>query len=509
MNFGLLCRWLKRSECHMTVALYSSRSIGARLLRSITGSCLVVVALLSSATTQQKITGPATPVPATYFGLHVHFPNSGNPYSWPVDYVGFGSYRTWDDSEGVTWAYVQRNPPLRIRSIYRRGGEVTVVTEEAHGMIPNRQNTAEITGVADPSFNGTFVVSPQYGKPTSTFSYRQPGQDASSSSGTVVSYDWTNLDKVIELAQAFGKQVLYTFGNTPYWATREKPKEVQIASLGRDGQVVHVTTVAPHPYAANSSAHPLAVIRNVPEATFNGAYSLKSVDGPTTFTYTDASHHTGDENARGGTVQVYDSGGGINLGAVPNTRVCLAPASSMEPDPEKWRDFVAHVVKRYCGCDGSSHPTARLHYYELWNEPNLTGEGGRGSTFFVPVGGRSYADSAAAMVPVARIAYQTIKSIDPTAVVVSPAATGDQSTTGIKWVDAFLSLGGAGALSTCSHTTSTWDARHPSTWPGSFANSRMCCKATRSINPSGIPKSAGEELPASTNSRQQVIWPEL
>ena len=117
-----------------------------------------------------------------------------------------------------------------------------------------------------------------------------------------------------------------------------------------------------------------------------------------------------------------------------------APATSNEPDHTRWQQFITKVVERYCGCTPNSHPTARIHQYEIWNEPSLIGQNGH-STFYLPAVGNTMADSAQSMVELSRIAYNTIKAIDPTAIVVSPSATGD--TDGIDWLKEFLAGGGA------------------------------------------------------------------
>lgn len=93
---------------------------------------------------------------------------------------------------------------------------------------------------------------------------------------------------------------------------------------------------------------------------------------------------------------------------------CAAP-----PNPEDWDEFVTTLVTRYKG---------RIASYELWNEPNAAG---------------FWTGSQQQMVDMAARAYRIIKSIDPQAVVVSPAA----SSTGWPlphdiWLDQYLSAGG-------------------------------------------------------------------
>lgn len=89
---------------------------------------------------------------------------------------------------------------------------------------------------------------------------------------------------------------------------------------------------------------------------------------------------------------------------------------SAEPrDLEDWRTFVKTVVSRYKG---------RIQAYEIWNEPNL-------QDFWT---GRT--DQ---IVTLTKEAYQTIHSVDPNAVLVSPSAT---AAYGVPWLAEFLKKGG-------------------------------------------------------------------
>jgi hypothetical protein len=83
---------------------------------------------------------------------------------------------------------------------------------------------------------------------------------------------------------------------------------------------------------------------------------------------------------------------------------------------EDWQHYVRTVATRYKG---------RVHAYELWNEPT---EG-----FFT--------GTVAQLVALSRIAYQTLKQVDPALTVVSPALTwhGGEA---LQYLDTYLSLGG-------------------------------------------------------------------
>jgi hypothetical protein len=76
----------------------------------------------------------------------------------------------------------------------------------------------------------------------------------------------------------------------------------------------------------------------------------------------------------------------------------------------------------------ATHAAGRIKYWEIWNEPNDP---------------TSYCGSIASMVTMAQHAAQIIKSIDPTALILSPSATG---TPGASWLSSFLSAGGSGYI---------------------------------------------------------------
>lgn len=93
------------------------------------------------------------------------------------------------------------------------------------------------------------------------------------------------------------------------------------------------------------------------------------------------------------------------------------PGFAAEPTSiEDWRNYVRIVAQRYKG---------RVHYYEIWNEPNLPG-------FF--------SGKVDDMILLTREAARVLKEVDPTIVVVSPSPTA--SGTGPRWLDSFLAKGG-------------------------------------------------------------------
>jgi GH35 family endo-1,4-beta-xylanase len=93
-----------------------------------------------------------------------------------------------------------------------------------------------------------------------------------------------------------------------------------------------------------------------------------------------------------------------------------APGFTAAPaDMNDWQTYVRQVVTRYKG---------RIRAYEIWNEPNL-------KQFWI--------GSTDQLVTMTKDAYAIIKSVDPAAILVSPAATGGP---GVAWLADFLSKGG-------------------------------------------------------------------
>ena len=98
----------------------------------------------------------------------------------------------------------------------------------------------------------------------------------------------------------------------------------------------------------------------------------------------------------------------------------LEPGACAPPtNLQDWDNFVRAVV---------THAGGRIKYWELWNEPNLP-------TY--------YCGDIPTMVLMAKHARQVIKSIDPSAVILSPSAT---SGAGPDWLASFLAQGGSTAI---------------------------------------------------------------
>jgi hypothetical protein len=99
----------------------------------------------------------------------------------------------------------------------------------------------------------------------------------------------------------------------------------------------------------------------------------------------------------------------------PNAAGVYGPGECAPPSISAWDQYVTAIVTNTAG---------RIKYWELWNEPDQA---------------NSYCGDLATIVTMAQHAYRIIKSIDPSAMVLSPSATGR---TGAKWLDSFIKAGG-------------------------------------------------------------------
>ena len=90
--------------------------------------------------------------------------------------------------------------------------------------------------------------------------------------------------------------------------------------------------------------------------------------------------------------------------------------SAPPKDIEDWRSFVRTVAQRYKG---------RIRSFELWNEVNYPSY---------------FSGTQDELVALARIAHQTLKAIDPSNVLTSPAVVGDRGH--LDWLDSYLGRGG-------------------------------------------------------------------
>src|SRR3989442_6392533 len=82
---------------------------------------------------------------------------------------------------------------------------------------------------------------------------------------------------------------------------------------------------------------------------------------------------------------------------------------------ESWRNYVRTVATRYRG---------RVHYYEIWNEPNAR---------------NFYTGTVETMVNLVRVASRELKEVDSSSQVISPSAVAD---VGVPWLEEVLRKGG-------------------------------------------------------------------
>jgi hypothetical protein len=101
----------------------------------------------------------------------------------------------------------------------------------------------------------------------------------------------------------------------------------------------------------------------------------------------------------------------------PREAPAFRPGSAAPPkDMKDWGDYVRALATRYKG---------RIHYWELWNEPN--------DKVF-------YTGSIPNMVALAKAAHTILKQVDPSNELVCPSATYGMA--GTSWLDSFLKAGG-------------------------------------------------------------------
>jgi len=104
----------------------------------------------------------------------------------------------------------------------------------------------------------------------------------------------------------------------------------------------------------------------------------------------------------------------------PDTNKGLAAGECGPPTHlEDWDNYLRAVV---------THAAGRIKYWEIWNEPNLP---------------MYFCGDIPTMVLLAKHARQVIKSIDPTALILSPSATG---VGGPDWLASFLAQGGSATI---------------------------------------------------------------
>lgn len=100
-----------------------------------------------------------------------------------------------------------------------------------------------------------------------------------------------------------------------------------------------------------------------------------------------------------------------------DARPAFSPGASSPPaDIRSWEDFVGAAVRRAAG---------KIRYWEVWNEPEDP---------------NYYSGDIATMVRLQKRAFETIKGLDPTLMVITPSSNGTAA--GYRWQSDFLRAGG-------------------------------------------------------------------
>jgi hypothetical protein len=246
------------------------------------------------------------------------------------------------------------------------------------------------------------------------------------------SYNWTTFDFIVNQAASNGKDILYTFGRTPQWAL---PKKIPIISLSRMNNVVTVKTSVPTGLfyvpiyqPVTQSVVSFAGITNSSFTSLNENSSKNNnfMIGPgstsTTLTFNQNGPDATYSDEHGAPIGTFSA---VCTGSfAPNEGCSEAPYNLSD-----WDNFVTAVVKRANG---------RIKYWEMWNEINLQ--------YF-------WKGDKQTMVTMVQHARAIIKSIDPDAVLVSPAVTGGEGKDprcGRTWISDWLALGGKGLVDVIS-----------------------------------------------------------
>ena len=104
---------------------------------------------------------------------------------------------------------------------------------------------------------------------------------------------------------------------------------------------------------------------------------------------------------------------------------CAAPPSDVATGDNLWKAYITAVVNH-----SNSSATAKIHYYEIWNEAD----------------GGFWTGTNAQMLTLAKDAYAIIHALDPTAKVLTPSISSCCGTgKGFTWMSNYFAAGGAAA----------------------------------------------------------------
>src|SRR5579864_6033629 len=165
----------------------------------------------------------------------------------------------------------------------RLNGTVTITTTQQFQFPASPQQTLAISNVANSSFNTGGVQVPVTQIAPTKFTYAQAGPDAVSGGGTATAPPNVPKSDQAGGGSANSATCLVPPGTGTCSFANFAPHPVIVANTGanRSGNVVTITTTAPHQIFAGQSA----TISGVANATFNGVFTVVSVPSPTTFTY--------------------------------------------------------------------------------------------------------------------------------------------------------------------------------------------------------------------------------
>jgi 6-phosphogluconolactonase (cycloisomerase 2 family) len=233
----------------------------------------------------QTVTISSVPAPTT--------PNPIQSGSFLSDPPFTGVYQVLAVTNPNEFTYVQPalsvssfpSPTLAIAATngaQRLNGTVTITTTQQF-QFPAGQTMA-ISNVGNASFNTAGVQVPVTQIAPTKFTYAQAGPDAVSGGGTATAPP--NVPKVDAAGggTANSATCLMTGGSTgtcSFFSFAPHPVIVANTGANRSGNVVTITTTAPHQIFAGQSA----TISGVANTTFNGVFTVVSVPTPTTFTY--------------------------------------------------------------------------------------------------------------------------------------------------------------------------------------------------------------------------------
>jgi 6-phosphogluconolactonase (cycloisomerase 2 family) len=247
---------------------------------SVTGNVTITTTVANQLFAGETVTVSSVPAPTT--------PNPIQSGFFLTD-PAFNGVFTITSATANSFTYTQTmplsqfpQPSLNIvgsTGANRVGGVVTITATQPFQLAPGTQMT--IASVSNPSFNGTFPVASQ--PSATTFTYVEAGPDAISGGGTATAPTVVPPTDAAGGGSANNAVCLVTVGTGSCGLANFAPHPVIVAGTGanRSGNVVTITTTAPHQIFTGQSV----TISSVINTSFNGTFTVVSVPSPTTFTY--------------------------------------------------------------------------------------------------------------------------------------------------------------------------------------------------------------------------------